>query len=40
VSVLSIRRRLTPGRYRIEVAAGTTRTTLGAVSARTTRVVR
>jgi hypothetical protein len=35
-----IRRRLTPGRYRIEVAAGTTRTTLGAVSARTTRVVR
>jgi hypothetical protein len=35
-----IRRRLTPGRYRIEVAAGTTRTTLGAVSARPTRVVR
>jgi hypothetical protein len=34
----SLRRRLTPGFYRIEVAAGTSRSTLGATSTRTIRV--
>ena len=33
-SARALRRRLTPGRYRIEIAAGTSRTTLGAVATR------
>jgi hypothetical protein len=34
----ALRRRLTPGRYRIEVAAGMSRDTLGAVASTTLRV--
>lgn len=36
----ALRRDLTPGRYRIEIAAGTSRTTLGPVATRTVRVTR
>jgi hypothetical protein len=36
----ALRRRLTPGRYPVEVAAGTSRRVLGAVATRTFRVVR
>jgi hypothetical protein len=40
LSGADLRRRLTPGRYRIEVAAGTSRAALGTVAATTFRVVR
>jgi hypothetical protein len=36
----ALRRGLTPGRYRVEIAAGTSRTTLGPVATRTVQVTR